>query len=199
ASHAYYELGEIRLRMGDLAGADELFSRAHEMGCDPLPGLAMLRFAQGDTESARALLDRALSDTHLSSLDRARLLPAQAEVALASGARETTRAAANELSAIAEEYGSPALVARAAFARGLVELGDGQPVEAANQLRRAWKLSKDGDLPYEAARARVMLAQAYQASGYKEDARLELRAAMGAFQKLGAVDDARRTTELLEV
>ena len=44
-----------------------------------------------------------------------------------------------------------------------------------------------------------MLAKAYQASGYKEDARLELRAAIGAFQKLGAAEDARRTTELLAV
>jgi tetratricopeptide (TPR) repeat protein len=198
ASHAYYELGEIRLRMGDLAGADELFSRAHELGCDPLPGLALLRLAQGETESARALLDRALSDSHLSSLDRARLLPAQAEVALACGARETSRAVATELESIAEDYGSPALVARAALARGLVELGDGQPLEAASHFRRAWKLSKDCELPYEAARARVMLAQAYRASGYKEDARLELRAAIGAFQKLGAAEDARRTTELLE-
>jgi tetratricopeptide (TPR) repeat protein len=199
ASRAYYELGEIRLRMGDLAGADELFSRAHELGCDPLPGLALLRLAQGETEGARALLDRALSDTHLSSLDRAKLLPAQAEVALASGALETSRAAANELSTIAEDYGSPALVARAAFAQGLVELGYGNPVEAATHFRRAWKLSKDSDLPYEAARARVMLAQAYRTSGYKEDARLELRAAIGAFQKLGAAEDARRTTELLKV
>ena len=198
ASQAYYELGEIRLRMGDLDGADELFSRAHELGCDPLPGLALLRLAQGETESARALLDRALSDPLLSSLDRARLLPAQAEVALACGARETSRAVANELASIAEDYGSPALVARAALARGLVELGDGQPAEAAAHFRQAWKLSKDGDLPYEAARARVMLGQAYRASGNREDARLELRAAIGAFQKLGAAEDARRTTALLE-
>jgi tetratricopeptide (TPR) repeat protein len=199
ASRAYYELGEIKLRMGDLDGADELFSRAHEMGCDPLPGLASLRLAQGETESARALLDRALSDPLLSSLDRARLLPAQAEVALMSGARELSRAIADELTSIAEAYESPALVARAALARGMVELGDERPIEAAIHFRRAWKLSRESDLPYEAARARVMLAQAYRASGNREDARLELRAAVGAFQKLGAAGDTRRALELLEV
>jgi len=198
ASQAYYELGEIRLRMGDLAGADDLFSRAHELGCDPLPGLALLRLAQGETESARALLERALSDTHLSSLDRARLLPAQAEVALACGARETSRAVATELELIAEAYGSPALAARAELAQGMVELGDEEPIEAAIHFRRAWKLSKTSDMPYEAARARVMLAQAYRASGDKEDARLELRAAIGAFQKLGAAEDTRRTKALLD-
>ena len=198
ASQAYYELGEIRLRMGDLEGAEEFFGRGHELGCDPLPGLAMLRLAQGDTESARSLLDRALSDPLLSSLERARLLPAQAEVALACGAAETSRAVANELASIADAYGSPALVARAAFARGLVELGNAQPLEAATHFRRAWKLSRDSELPYEAARARVMLAQAYRASGDKEDARLELRAAAGAFQRLGAAEDARRVIALLE-
>ena len=198
ASQAYYELGEIRLRMGDLDGADELFSRAHELGCDPLPGLAMLRLAQGETESARALLDRALSDPLLSRLDRVRMLPALAEVALVSGARETSRMVAEELTSIANDYGSPALVARAAFAHGLVELGDDRPVQAAAHFRRAWKLSKDSDLPYEAARARVLLGQAYRSSGNKEDAKLELRAAIGAFQKLGAAGDARSTRELLE-
>ena len=198
ASQAYYELGEIKLRMGDLDGADDLFSRAHELGCDPLPGLASLRLAQGDIESARALLDRALSDPLLSSLDRARLLPAQAEVALMSGARETSRAIADELASIAESYESPALVARAALARGMVELGEDRPIEAAIHFRRAWRLSRESELPYEAARARVMLAQAYRASGNREDARLELRAAAGAFQRLGAAGDARRTMELLE-
>ena len=121
AAEAYYELGEIRLLMGDLSTADSLFRQAHELGRDPVPGLALLRLAQGRTENARALIERALSDPLLSRLDRARLLPAQAEVAFASGASETSRAAAEELTSIAAAYGSPALAARAAFARGLVE------------------------------------------------------------------------------
>ena len=198
AAEAYYELGEIRLRMGDLAAADGLFRQAHERGRDPVPGLALLRLAQGRTENARALLERALSDPLLSSLDRARLLPAQAEVALASGETEVSRAAADELTAIAAAYGSPALAARAAFARGIVELGDGQAASAATSLRRAWKLSKDSDLPYEAARARELLGQAYRACGNREDADLELQAAATSFERLGAAADARRAGALLE-
>jgi serine/threonine protein kinase len=198
AAEAYYELGEIRLLMGDLDGADGLFRQAHELGRDPVPGLALLRLAQGRTDNARALLERALSDPLLSRLDRAKLLPAQAEVAFASGASETSRAAAEELTSIADAYGSPALAARAAFARGLVELGEGRPTSAAISLRRAWKLSKDSDLPYEAARARVLLGQAYRASGNKEDAELELQAAATSFERLGAAADARKTAALLE-
>lgn len=197
AAEAYYELGEIRLKVGDHAEAETLFRRAHEMGRDPLPGLALLRLAQGRTENARALLERALSDQLMSRLERVKLLPAQAEVALASGAIDDLRAAAQELATTAETYKSPALAARAAFARGLVELGEGQPALAAGSLRTARRLAKENDLPYEAARARVLLGQAYRACGNVEDAELELQAAASSFERLGAVADVHRTAALL--
>ena len=57
----YYEVGEIRRRRGDLAGAEEAFTRAHEIGRDPQPGLALLRLAQGKTESATASIAAALA------------------------------------------------------------------------------------------------------------------------------------------
>lgn len=198
AGEAYYELGELRRLMGDLTTADGLFRRAHELGRDPLPGLAMLRHAQGRTESARALLERALSEQGLSPLDRAKLLPAHVEVSIASGATDVARAAAEELSSIAETYGSPALIARAAYARGVVELSEGKAIHASTSLRRAWRLSKDSDLPYEAARARVSLAQAYHACGNADDAELELQAAAVSFERLGASSAARSTAALLE-
>jgi tetratricopeptide (TPR) repeat protein len=197
AGEAYYELGEIRLRMGDLEEADKLFRQAHELGRDPVPGLALLRLAQDRPDSARALLDRALSDPLLSQLDRARLLPAQAELALVTGDRAVARATAEELSAIADAYASPALAARAAFAQGLLELGEGNLPLAAVSLRRAWRLWKESDMPYEAARARMLLGQAYRDSGNREDAELELQAAAVSFERLGAATDARRTAALL--
>ena len=197
-AEAYYELGEIRLHMGDFETADNMFRQSHELGRDPLPGLALLRLAQGRTDSARALLERALSDPLVTPLDRARLLPAQAQAAFAAGATEATRAAANELSSIADAYGSPALAAHAAFARGLVELGENEPAKAAASLRRAWKLAKDCDLPYDAARARVLLGRAYRACGNSEDAELELHAAATSFERLGAAADARSTVALLD-
>ena len=197
AGEAYYELGQIRLHMGDFETADNLFRQAHELGRDPLPGLALLRLAQGRTESARALLERALSDPLSTPLDRAKLLPAQVDAAFAAGATDATRAAADELASIAESYGSPVLAAHAAFARGLVELGEGAPAKAAASLRRAWRLAKECDLPYEAARSRVLLGRAYRACGNSEDAELELHAAATSFERLGAAADARSTVALL--
>jgi tetratricopeptide (TPR) repeat protein len=197
AAAAYYELGEIRLRMGDLDAAEDLFRRAHGLGRDPMPGLALLRLAQGRPDSARALLDRALANLLMSPLDRLRLLPAQAEVALATGALETARATATELASIADVYAAPAVHAGAAFAHGLLALGDGNPSHAAISLRRAWTLWKESDLPYEAARARMFLGQAYLACGDRDDAELELHAAATSFERLGATMDAQRTATLL--
>ena len=57
---AWYELGEIELRRGDLAAAEAAFERAASFGKDPQPGLAMLRLAEGDEAVALALL-RAVS------------------------------------------------------------------------------------------------------------------------------------------
>src|SRR5207248_7196 len=65
---AWYELGEIELRRGDLAAATDAFDRAAKNGKDPQPGLAMLRLAQGDETVASALLRVAVDssgDAHL--------------------------------------------------------------------------------------------------------------------------------------
>jgi tetratricopeptide (TPR) repeat protein len=197
AAEAYYEMGEVRLRMGDFAEAERLFRQAHELGRDPLPGLAMLRLAQGQAQSAKALIDRALADPSLSKLQRARLLPALSEVALGVGVVDEAREAAAELESVATAYGAPTLSAHASLALGAVELAEGKTREAVGHLRQAWRLFKESDLPYETARARVLLAKAYHASGNREDAALELRAAASSFERLGAAADMRSTAEMV--
>jgi hypothetical protein len=77
-------------------------------------------------------------------------------------------------------------------------MSEGRAAAAAASLRRAWRLSKECDLPYEAARARVSLAQAYRAHGNADDAELELQAAVISFERLGATAAARTTAALLE-
>src|SRR3972149_6937141 len=47
AGEGFYQIGEIRRRMGDLTGAEEAFGQAHPLGRDPMPGLALVRHAQG--------------------------------------------------------------------------------------------------------------------------------------------------------
>ena len=186
AGEAFYEIGEIRLRMGDLKRAEEVFRQAHEMGREPVPGLALLRLAEGKIDSARALIDRAVADRAEGSLERARLLPARVQIALAKDELDLARRAATELDGIAAAYGSPALHASAAQAQGAVQLAEGSGDGAVPTLRRACKLWQEVQLPYETATARLLLAQAYRATGAAEDAELELRAATSAFKSLGA-------------
>ena len=186
AGEAFYEIGEIRLRMGDLARAEEVFRQAHELGRDPVPGLALVRLAEGKIAAARALLDGAVAERPEGSLERARLLPASVQIALAAGQLDLAGEAAAELEAIAARYGSTALHASAAQARGAVQLAEGSGDEAVPSLRRACKLWQEVQLPYETATARALLAAAYRATGRSEDAELELRAAASTFRGLGA-------------
>jgi tetratricopeptide (TPR) repeat protein len=54
------ELGRIRLRTGDIDGAEEALLAAHRAGWDPQPGLALVRLAQGDVTTAAASIRAAL-------------------------------------------------------------------------------------------------------------------------------------------
>ncbi len=197
AASAFYEVGEIRLRLGDLAAADDAFRRAHELGHEPQPGLSMVRLSEGNVDAAATMINRALTQESLDRLARARLLPSQVEIAVAAGDLETAQSAVDEQAAIAETYGTPALQASAACARGALQLAEGDAAAACQSLQRGWRLWQEVEAPYEAARARVLLAAAYRDEGDAETATLELRAAKSAFDRLGAVPDSRRAAELL--
>lgn len=194
---AFYEIGEIRLRMGDRIGAEEAFRQAHELGRKPVPGLAQLRLAQGRSDAAHALIQEALADGGLGPLDQARLLPARVEIALEHGDLDEARGAADRLEQIATEYGSTAFRAAAAQARGHLWLEEGDPEAAITTLREACRLWQEVDLPYEAAQTRLLLGLAYGAEGNEELADLELRAARSTFQRLGASPDVLKVDELL--
>ncbi|MEE9365693.1 MAG: adenylate/guanylate cyclase domain-containing protein [Dehalococcoidales bacterium] len=190
-------IGEIRLRSGDLSGAEKAFKQAHELGRDPQPGLALLRLAEGKHETARELINSALDDDSLLTLERARLLPPQVEIALALDEMNTAARAVEELERIADEYQSTVLRAAAAQASGLLALAKGDVEAAEAQMLRAWKLWAEADVPYEAAQARVQLGQAYQKRGAQELSRLEFQAAHRTFSRLGAKRDLAVTRSLL--
>jgi class 3 adenylate cyclase len=196
AADGFYEVGDIRFRMGDLAAAEEAFRQANELGRDPQPGLALLRLAQGNVDAAASLIRRSLEE-HAEPLSRVHRLPAQVDIAVELGDLDTAERAAAELEEIAQRYGSDALRATAACARARVQLERGDPAAAIQSARRGWQLWRDVDAPYEAAIARTRLGEAYRAAGDEDTAVLELQAARAALEKLGAVTDARRVGELL--
>jgi len=197
AAAAFHELGEVRLRMGDLASAEEAFRQADEMGEDPQPGRAMLLLRRGKFEAAASSIRRSLDDAEL-QLERARLLPIQAEIAFETGDPTTALAAAEELDAIANAFKTEAIRAAAGWARGLANLAGGEPAAAVRALRKTRQRWREVDAPYEAARSSAMLAEALVADGDPEAAILELESARSAFERLGANPDAQRAAERLE-
>jgi DNA-binding CsgD family transcriptional regulator len=130
-------------------------------------------------------------------LMRARILSAQVEIAIAAEDGATAAAAAEELEAIADDYGSVALMAAAAYAKGRVMLASGEAPVSLGLLRRAWELWQAADCPYEAAEARRALGLACRQVGDDEGAELALTSSQATFERLGAETESARTAELL--
>ena len=196
AAEAQYELGEIHRMRGDLASAEASYRAAHELGRDPRPGLALLRLAQGRTKAALGSISSALVAKGVDRLARARLLAAQVEIAGGAGDLDLARAACEELEQTAAVYGSSGLRATASNARGLLQLAAGLTDEALPTLRAACRLWQELDAPYNAAKVRLLLSQAYFTRGDDDAAALELDAAAVVFERLGAVGEHDQVSRL---
>jgi DNA-binding CsgD family transcriptional regulator len=191
AAQAFYQQGEVYRLQGQLAAAEEAYRDASRWGWEPQPGLALLRLAQGNADAAVAAIRRVLGET-TQRLQRARLLPAGVEILLAVGDTDQAREACGELQGISEDYGGGMLEAVAAYAGGAVDLAEGDAGAALVALRHAWRIWHDLEVPFEAARARVLVGLACRALGDGDAAALELEAARGVFQQLGAAPELDR-------
>jgi DNA-binding CsgD family transcriptional regulator len=189
AAEGHYQLGELARLRGDRVAAERAYRQAHRLGGSPQPGLALLRLAQGRIDAARASVRTALIAETANRLVRARLLAAEAEIALAAGARDRAAAAAGELTDIAERYASPGFTAAARHWTGAVLLARdraGAALPVLHEARRAWQ---ELQAPYDCARVRVLLADACRRLGDADGAELELAAAAEVFARLGAAPD----------
>ena len=191
-----YEVGEVRLRLGDLEGAQEAFERAHELGREPNPGLALVQLARGHVRAARAAIGAALADAS-DPLDRTLLLAARVEIALAARDTADAHQAAGEIREIAANVDAPILHAAAYQALGATLTREGDLQGGTSALREAVRRWIDIDAPFEAAQARRWLAVAYRSAGDEGSAAMELRAASAAFRRLGAIAESERCEELL--
>lgn len=187
---AHYVEAELHRLRGDFDDAERAYERAHQAGCDPHPGLALLRLAQGRPESAAAAVRRALAQAE-GAVGRAKVLAPHAEILLATGDVDGARGAVEELAAVAGELGSPWLRAQAEQLTGALRLVQGDAPGALVSLRRALTGWRDLDAPYDAARTRLLVAEACEAVDDHDGAAMERRAAGTTFHQLGAVSGVR--------
>src|SRR3954453_13041839 len=193
------ELGRIRLRKGDIEGAEQALLAAHGAGWDPQPGLALVRLAQGDAAAAAGSIQDALErplrvpfkelppDT---DLHRAPLLEAQVAIELAAGNIDRARSAADELGLVAARFQSKALIAGATLAQGSVRLAEGDAADGERCFSEAARLWNEVGAPYETAIARMGLAEALRAGGSEHQADLELQAARTTLDRIPAAHTA---------
>jgi tetratricopeptide (TPR) repeat protein len=187
---AFRELGEVRLKMGDLDAAEDAFRQAQEMGASAQPGLAQALVQRGRPEAAATGLRRLLGGKGIGALERAKLLPTQLDIALLLGDLPTARTAAAELAEIASNHRTPALRAIADAGGASVLLAQGDLVGAEAAARNAHELFDEIDLTYEAARVSSLLGRIHHAGGDLERARAHHEAALATYDRIGAVVDA---------
>jgi ATP/maltotriose-dependent transcriptional regulator MalT len=188
---AFYQQAEIHRLRGEFEKAEDAYRSASELGCEPQPGLALLRLAQGRGDAACAAIRR-LTNATSDRLRRARLLPAHLEIMLAMGDVEETRRARDELRELAQAFDTDVLRAVAAQADGAIALAEDHAGAALDPLRCAFELWERLEAPYEAARVRVLIGHACRALGDDEAAGLEHQAARSVFERLGARPDLAR-------
>ena len=197
----YYEVGEVRRRLGDFAAAEEAYRTAGELGRDSQPGLALLRLAQGKLDAASAAISRSLAETQ-DPLARLRRLPAQVEIAVAAGDLRLARESLDELEQLVDAYKiggrrAPAFDATVHVASGRIRLAEGDAGGAARCLKHARDEWQDVGAPYETAQARTLLGAAFRRQGDEHAATAELDAALKGFERVGARLEAERAKELL--
>ena len=199
------ELGNIRLRRGDLAGAEEAYVAAHEHAWSPFPGLALLRLAQGDVDSASTFIADAIAHPFdipskerppFGDLRLAPLLDAQAEIAAAAGDVDTARRAADRCSRSptrTEPFPSMRPL-RSPTARAALISGDlDQAIDGCAAAIAAWAAI---GAPFETARARMVLGDAHHRAGNIDRARMRVAGSPRSIRSLrcDALGRASRTS-----
>jgi len=194
-ARAFYELGMIRLNTGDLDGADDAFMKAHSLGFSPMPGLALLALDRQDVREAWSMVRSALTATD-EYLERAKLIPAAIEIALAATEVEVARDLADELAQIADRYQSDLLRTFALQGQGRITAHEGRFGDAIGPLRLVVERLVAWGVPYEATRARRDLGMALIEDGSEAFGWLEIKEAKAEFTRLGAAVDLGRISEL---
>lgn len=188
AGPAHLQRAELHRLRGEFAEAEAAYERASQAGRAPQPGRALLHLARGEKAEALTDVKRALAETRNPRL-RVDVLRACVTIAIAADSLDDARVAESELTLLCTQRPAPYLEAATAVAKGAVQLASGDAGAALTCLRAGAMAWHDLEAPYESARARALMGDAYWQRGDKDGARLEWDAAQEIFERLGAAPD----------
>ena len=195
-------LGQLRVRQGDGEEARILFESALPAS-QAVVALGELDLESGDAQAAAEAAERVLRrGRHMSKLERFGALELLARARARAGDIAGASEVAAELEREAERLTTPHMRARSALVTAHVQLAAGAHDDARRAAEDAADLFSTCAAPYDAARARLVLADALTALDRPERAAAEARAAGEAMAALterrkrqpavgDAVDDAR--------
>jgi DNA-binding CsgD family transcriptional regulator len=196
AALALTEQGDLLRIQGKLDEAEACYRQAAELGHEPQPGLLLAWLDRGRTEAAVVATRRLLAE-RLGPVQRSWLLPAAVQVMVAAALADEARKYSDELSGIASAFGNSALQAMAAYATAGVDLMSGEMRGALSHARESCRLWSAIGSPYEAARARVVVARALRELGDEDSATSEFAIARRALAEVGAKPAAHEVDRLL--
>ena len=188
---AWYQEGELHRLVGAFDESEAAYRRASRHGHDPMPGLALLELARGDSKAAATSIRRALHETRTPHV-----LVAAVDILRAAGDVAGAAAAADQLATLCGGATTPVLQAIASYASGAVLVAEGDAAAGLTRLREAARTWQSLGMPYEAARTATLLGLALAALGDRTSAELELDNARATFTDLGARPDLVRIDTL---
>lgn len=197
AGEAHYLIGELHRMAGDLDLGEEAFTRAHQLGRVPQPGLARVRLAQGRLDAAVNGLRLALEPPPQAPLRRTELLATLVEALLAAGEVDEAAAAAAAMTDVVGAATSIYLDAVKHTTEAQVLLARGDALAACRCAGEGVERFQGLGLPYDEARAREVRGASARVIGELDTAHLEFTAARHTYQRLGAEPDERRVLALL--
>ena len=198
-ARALTRLADLRVRQGRLEEADRLLADLGEhvdAEAEAALSLAALFLARGDGAAAVRNLEQRLDhlEEHRSHLATALDLLVDAHVV--AGDDEKATSAADRLGGLTRPAGGDRVVALASSAHGRVAASRGDTEAAVRHMDAALGVWSRLELPFEAARERVRIADAL--AGSRPDVAIDhAQRALTTFEELGATPDADRTAAFL--
>jgi DNA-binding NarL/FixJ family response regulator len=185
--HPITQLAELRVLQGRFEEARELLGSYEDLP-EAVRPLAVLELAVGSPEAAAARLERRIDELGSLTVAGFPLLTVLVDSYLSLGQPDAAAVAVSKLGLVAGLTGSRRHRAEALFAEGKLAAAQTRD-DAVSLLRQSAEAFSEASLALQACRARLELARTL-AERDRSVAITEARAALAAFDRLGAVPDA---------